>query len=97
MALDPKSGPVGEGNDGGGSPNTAGDQPPKQQPAIILARWSTRFWAWLVDAIIVNAVLGALFGVLSLPMWLYGLTNPGMMTTMAPAIYNELGRYALAV
>ena len=89
MALDPKSGPNSGGN-GGSSPNIAGDQPPKQQqPAIVLARWSTRFWAWLVDAIIINAALGALFGILSMPMWLYGLTNPRMMTTMAPIYGNE--------
>jgi uncharacterized RDD family membrane protein YckC len=53
---------------------------PKQQPEITLARWSTRFWAWLVDVIIVNAALGVLFGLLSLPMWLYGFTNPRMMS-----------------
>ena len=89
MALDPKSGPDSESNCGS-SPNTEGDQPPKQQqPAIVLARWSTRFWAWLVDAIIVNAALGVLFGILSMPMWFYGLTNPRMMTTMAPIYGND--------
>ncbi|UVS69573.1 RDD family protein [Nitrososphaera viennensis] len=57
-------------------------QHPAQQPEIILARWSTRFWAWLVDFLIVNAGLGIIFGILSMPMWLYGFTNPGMMSPM---------------
>lgn len=60
---------------------------PGKQPEIVLARWSTRFWAWLVDAIIVNAALGIVFGLLSLPMWLYGFTNPRMM--MSPIYGND--------
>ena len=56
------------------------NEPPVKPPEIILARWSTRFWAWLVDVIIVNAGLGVLFGILSMPMWLYGFTNPRMMS-----------------
>jgi len=57
-----------------------------QQPVIVLARWSTRFWAWLVDArlvdaIIVNVALGELFGLMSMPMWRYGFTNPRMMVS----------------
>ena len=65
MTLEPK-----------GQPNGT----PNQQPELTLARWSTRFWAWLVDVIIVNAALGVLFGLLSMPMWLYGFTNPRMMS-----------------
>jgi uncharacterized RDD family membrane protein YckC len=56
--------------DGGSSP----------QLVVTLAKWSTRFWAWLVDVIIVNAALGVLFGILSIPMWLYGFTNPSIMS-----------------
>ncbi len=66
MTLDPKS-----------QPNTGG-----YQPEIVLARWSTRFWAWLIDFIIVNVGLGVLFGLLSVPMWLYGFANPRMMMMM---------------
>jgi len=40
---------------------------------IVLARWSTRFWAWLIDFIIVNVVLGAIFAAIALPFW---LANP---------------------
>jgi len=71
MTLEP------EGNPSGGS---------SQRPEIILARWGTRFWAWLIDFIIVNVALGVLFGLLSMPMWLYGFTNPRMM---APIYGND--------
>lgn len=56
------------------------NEPPVQPSVIILAKWSTRFWAWLLDVIIVNAGLGVLFAILSMPMWLYGFTNPRMMS-----------------
>lgn len=69
MTLDPKN-PYG---------NSGAAQPPKRQSELILAKWSTRFWAWLVDAIIVNVGLGVIFGILSMPMWLYGFANPRMM------------------
>ncbi|WP_226987158.1 RDD family protein [Candidatus Nitrososphaera evergladensis] len=79
-------------------PNGAagGDRPPTQNPEIILAKWSTRFWAWLVDFMVVNVALAVLFGLLSMPMWLYGFTNPGMimmtrgmMTSSLPYIGGE--------
>ena len=40
---------------------------------IVLAKWSTRFFAWLIDFIIVNVVLGAIFSAVALPFW---LANP---------------------
>lgn len=74
MPLDPTTQP------GGNDDNH--NQPSKQQSEIVLARWSTRFWAWLVDFIIINVGLGVLFSILSMPMWLYGFMNPRMMTPM---------------
>ena len=56
---------------------------PDGQPEIILAGWGTRFWAWLVDFIIVNVGLAVLYAILSIPMWLYGFTNPNMMAMMS--------------
>jgi uncharacterized RDD family membrane protein YckC len=53
---------------------------PNEQPKIVLASWGTRFWAWLVDFIIVNAALGVLFAIVAMPIWLAGFVNPGMMT-----------------
>jgi uncharacterized RDD family membrane protein YckC len=52
---------------------------PNEQPEMVLAGWGTRFWAWLVDFIIVNVALGVLFTVVAAPMWMTGFMNPGMM------------------
>lgn len=76
MTVDPNSQP----NRGGGDNN--------QRPEMVLARWSTRFWAWLVDFVIVNVALGVMFGILSMPMWFYGFANPRMMAMM-PTYGNE--------
>lgn len=67
MSLEPKGQPEGQ---------------PTKQPELTLARWGTRFWAWLVDFIIVNVGLGVLYAILSIPMWMYGFTNPNMMSMM---------------
>jgi uncharacterized RDD family membrane protein YckC len=56
---------------------------PDRQSELTLARWSTRFWAWLVDFIIINVALGVLFAIVSLPVWFLGFTNQGMMNAMS--------------
>jgi uncharacterized RDD family membrane protein YckC len=77
MTLEPK-----------GQPN----EQPNQPPQIILARWSTRFWAWLIDFIIVNVALGILYAISSIPMWMYGFTNPNMMSMMSNGQWwNNMG------
>lgn len=62
---------------------------PEEQPGIVLARWSTRFWAWLVDFIIVNVALGILFVLLAMPILLAGLADPNMMATMMSNTKNN--------
>ncbi|HEX2014458.1 MAG TPA: RDD family protein [Nitrososphaera sp.] len=52
---------------------------PNEQPEIVLAGWGTRFWAWLIDFIIVNVAIGVLFAIVAMPVWLTGFMNPGMM------------------
>ena len=47
-----------------GQPNTQ----PKDQPVLVLARWSTRFWAWLVDFIIVTVAFEILFAIAYAPL-----------------------------
>jgi hypothetical protein len=42
-------------------------------PGIDLVNWSNRFWIWFIDAVVV--AMGILFGILSMPMWLYGFAN----------------------
>ena len=60
MTLEPKGPPTG----GGG----ANAQPPNQQREIVLARWSTRFWAWLVDFIIVTVAIEIIFAIAYAPL-----------------------------
>ncbi len=38
---------------------------------IILARWTERFVAWLIDFVIVSIGLAVLFALLSIPFWMY--------------------------
>ena len=58
MTLEPTSQP---NDDGGG-------KPPNQQREIVLARWSTRFWAWLVDFIIVTIAIEIIFAITYAPL-----------------------------
>ena len=44
-----------------------GDEP-NQQKEITLARWSTRFWAWLVDFIIVVVATEIIFSIAYAPL-----------------------------
>ena len=53
MTLEPKGQPNGE---------------PNQTPAITLARWSTRFWAWLVDFVIVTIAIEIIFAIAYAPL-----------------------------
>jgi uncharacterized RDD family membrane protein YckC len=57
MTLEPK-----------GPPNDGGGRPPNQQREIVLARWSTRFWAWLVDFIIVAVAIEIIFAIAYAPL-----------------------------
>ena len=52
---------------------------------VVLAKWSTRFWAWLIDFIIVNIVLGAIFSAAALPFW---LANPDKVASSGPLDYG---------
>jgi uncharacterized RDD family membrane protein YckC len=42
---------------------------------LILAKWSDRFFAWLIDFVIVNSVLWALFAAASIPFWFDGMPD----------------------
>jgi uncharacterized RDD family membrane protein YckC len=72
---------------------------PNEQPEIVLASWGTRFWAWLIDFIIVNVALGVLFAIVSMPMWLYGFGNPRMMALMSSGEWwnNFGGPFSFAI
>ena len=53
MTLEPKGQPNGQ---------------PNQQPEITLARWSTRFWAWLLDFVIVMTAAEIIFSIAYAPL-----------------------------
>jgi uncharacterized RDD family membrane protein YckC len=53
MTLEPK-----------GNPN----EQPSRGPELTLARWSTRFWAWLVDFIIVAVAIEIIFAIVYAPL-----------------------------
>lgn len=50
------------------TPNST-PQPPTE---ILLASWGERFLAWLIDFIIVNTVLWAIFAAIAFPFWVTG-------------------------
>ena len=70
MTLEPKGPPAGDGQPPG----------PNQPREIILARWSTRFWAWLVDFIIVTVAIEIIFAIAYSPLaFNQGIQgNPGL-------------------
>ena len=51
----------------------SGGTPSQSQPSeITLAGWGERFLAWLIDFIIVNIVLWAIFSAAAIPFWFDG-------------------------
>jgi uncharacterized RDD family membrane protein YckC len=55
----------------------------KETREIILARWSDRFLAWLIDFIIVSIVLAVLFSAIALPIWFFYYDNDDMAAARA--------------
>ena len=51
-----------------GSGPPTGETPPDPRREVILARWSTRFWAWLVDFIIVTIAVEVIFAIVYAPL-----------------------------
>ena len=49
------------------SESPQGSVPP--QPELLLAKWSDRFFAWLIDFIIVNIAVNAVFAAAAFPFW----------------------------
>ena len=65
MTVEPKGHPNGQ---------------PSRGPELTLARWSTRFWAWLVDFIIVAVAIEIIFAIAYAPLaFNQGIQdNPGL-------------------
>lgn len=70
-----------------GSPSNSSGSGNNHPVEVILASWTDRFVAWLVDFIIVSIGLGILFGLLALPFWLYDNSN-GMA-----AVHRSFGSF----
>lgn len=49
-------------------PNGQPNGQPNQQPEITLAKWSTRFWAWLIDFVIVVTAIEIIFPIVYAPL-----------------------------
>lgn len=45
------------------------------QDEIILAGWGERFLAWLIDFVIVNVALAAIFAAVAFPFWISGAAD----------------------
>ncbi len=72
MTLEPKRHP----NDGS-----------EQQPEIVLARWGTRFWAWVVDFIIVTTAVEIIFSIAYAPLaFNQGITQNPTLNTIRYAV-----------
>jgi uncharacterized RDD family membrane protein YckC len=56
---------------------------------LVLAKWSDRFFAWLIDFVIVNSVLWALFAATSIPFWVDDVSGNWTNDPSAP------GKWAL--
>lgn len=58
------------------------------QPEIVLAKWSNRFWAWLIDFVLVNIVVWGVLAAASFPFW-FGDENRwfGPLPNGGPARY----------
>lgn len=59
----------------------------KNTETIVLARWTDRFIAWLIDFIIVSLGLGILFAVLSFPYWFDNANMNMAYTSVGPLNY----------
>jgi uncharacterized RDD family membrane protein YckC len=66
--------------------NPAGAKEPQPTREIVLARWSTRFWAWLVDFIIVTVAFEVLFAIVYAPLaFLQGIDGSPAMPAVGAA------------
>ncbi|MCI0559862.1 MAG: RDD family protein [Nitrososphaera sp.] len=57
------------------SSDTSSSSPPGDYTELVLAKWIDRFFAWLIDFVIVNIVLWALFAAVAFPFWFDGMPD----------------------
>jgi hypothetical protein len=64
-----------ESSNNGSPPESKSGSANNHPVEVILASWTDRFVAWLIDFIIVSIGLGILFALLSLPFWFSDHSN----------------------
>lgn len=62
-------------------------------PELILARWSDRFFAWLLDFIIVQVALVAIFAAAAFPFWLGSLISADGSRFFGPGPLDGAAKY----
>jgi uncharacterized RDD family membrane protein YckC len=67
--------------------------PANAQPELVLASWVDRFVAWLIDFVIVQVALGAVFAAVAFPFWFAG--GFGMMNGFGPGPFDGPARYLI--
>jgi uncharacterized RDD family membrane protein YckC len=55
----------------------------KETREIILARWSDRFLAWLIDFVLVSIALAVLFSAIAIPIWFFYYNSDDMSAARA--------------
>lgn len=59
------------------------------QPEVLLARWSDRFIAWLIDFVIVNVAVWSVLAAAAFPFWFYDMGRWGSVQPFeGPAGYG---------
>jgi uncharacterized RDD family membrane protein YckC len=67
------------------------DAGPRHGPELVLAKWSTRFWAWLVDFIIVTVAVELIFSIAYSPLAIVqGIENDPVLGAIRAATQSIL-------
>jgi uncharacterized RDD family membrane protein YckC len=72
-------------------PKGQADVGPRQGPELVLAKWSTRFWAWLVDFIIVTVAVELIFSIAYSPLaFVQGIEDDPLLGAIRAATQSVL-------
>ena len=69
------------------------EAPAGSNQEILLASWSDRFFAWLIDFVIVQVALGAVFAAVAFPFWFTGFDR--IDRWWGPGSFDGPVRYAI--
>jgi uncharacterized RDD family membrane protein YckC len=70
------------------------EAPASSNQEILLAKWSDRFFAWLIDFVIVQVALGAVFAAVAFPFW-FTAGFDRMAGWWGPDPFDGPARYAI--